>query len=135
MSHLRYADNLISLGDWSTPNAKNLIRILCCYELGSGLKVNISKRKLYARFSCWPNASNALSVTYHSSTWACGATISRISQVEAPDFLCHYPLTLFKSALGSLGTFLFLLYEVPIKVINILEKLRRRFFWGGSTEK
>lgn len=47
LSHLQYADDAIFFGDWSNQNARNLIRILRCFELASGLRVNLTKSKIY----------------------------------------------------------------------------------------
>nr|KAJ0204677.1 hypothetical protein LSAT_V11C500258210 [Lactuca sativa] len=157
VSHLQYADDAIFLGEWPIQNVKNLIRILCCYELASILKVSITKRKLFGL------GINNLEIELLSRSIQCfignlpfvylgmhvGATISRISQwigliakFQAklskwkPSMLLFVSrLTLCKAVLGSLGTFLFSLDNAPIKVLNNLEKIRRCFFWGGSSEK
>nr|KAJ0217427.1 hypothetical protein LSAT_V11C300117800 [Lactuca sativa] len=61
ISHLQYADGVIFLGSWSIENAKNLIKILRCFELSSGLKENLSKVSYLALVSqtaiwiCWPD--------------------------------------------------------------------------------
>ncbi|XP_071739104.1 uncharacterized mitochondrial protein AtMg01250-like [Rutidosis leptorrhynchoides] len=47
VSHLQYADDTMFLGEWSTTNARNLFKILKCFELSSGLKVNFHKSCLY----------------------------------------------------------------------------------------
>ncbi|XP_071700669.1 uncharacterized protein [Rutidosis leptorrhynchoides] len=47
ISHLQYADDTIFFGEWSNVNARNLINILKCFELASGLKVNFHKSCLY----------------------------------------------------------------------------------------
>ncbi|GKC66174.1 putative RNA-directed DNA polymerase, eukaryota, reverse transcriptase zinc-binding domain protein [Tanacetum coccineum] len=47
ISHLQFADDALILGKWSIDNAKNLCRILRCFNLASGLKVNFSKSKLF----------------------------------------------------------------------------------------
>lgn len=44
-------------------------------------------------------------------------------------------LTLVKVVLGSLPLFYFSIFKAPISIIDNLEKLRRRFLWGGSEEK
>ena len=44
-------------------------------------------------------------------------------------------LTLVKSVLGSLPIFYFSLFKAPCSVIEMLERSRRRFLWGGSEEK
>ncbi|GKB78808.1 putative RNA-directed DNA polymerase, eukaryota, reverse transcriptase zinc-binding domain protein [Tanacetum coccineum] len=47
ISHLQYADDALILGKWSHENANNLCRILRCFHMSSGLKVNFSKSKLF----------------------------------------------------------------------------------------
>ncbi|XP_071697663.1 uncharacterized protein [Rutidosis leptorrhynchoides] len=43
-------------------------------------------------------------------------------------------LTLIKSVLTSLPLYNFSLFRAPTCVINCLESLRRKFFWGGAGE-
>ncbi|GKF69376.1 putative RNA-directed DNA polymerase, eukaryota, reverse transcriptase zinc-binding domain protein, partial [Tanacetum coccineum] len=45
--HLQFADDAIIMGDWSQINVKNLSRILTCFHLASGLKINFNKSKLF----------------------------------------------------------------------------------------
>nr|GEW69551.1 putative RNA-directed DNA polymerase, eukaryota, reverse transcriptase zinc-binding domain protein [Tanacetum cinerariifolium] len=42
ISHLQFADEALILGSWSLENAKNLCRVLRCFQLSSGLKGEIS---------------------------------------------------------------------------------------------
>nr|GFA71003.1 hypothetical protein [Tanacetum cinerariifolium] len=46
LSLLQYADDALFFGEWSRTNALNLIHILWCFELASGLKVNIDKSRV-----------------------------------------------------------------------------------------
>ena len=39
-------------------------------------------------------------------------------------------LTLIKAVLGSLAIYYMSIYKVPVAVLNVLEALRARFFWG-----
>ncbi|GKC78134.1 putative RNA-directed DNA polymerase, eukaryota, reverse transcriptase zinc-binding domain protein [Tanacetum coccineum] len=43
---LQYADDALFFGKWSRLNAKNIMDILKCFEIGSGLKVNLAKSML-----------------------------------------------------------------------------------------
>ncbi|KAM0043628.1 putative RNA-directed DNA polymerase [Helianthus debilis subsp. tardiflorus] len=43
VSHLLYADDVLFVGEWSEENFHNLARLLRCFHLSSGLKVNFSK--------------------------------------------------------------------------------------------
>ncbi|GKB40474.1 RNA-directed DNA polymerase, eukaryota [Tanacetum coccineum] len=46
ISHLQYADDALLVGEWSEINITNLIRILRCFQVSSGLKVNLNKSRL-----------------------------------------------------------------------------------------
>ncbi|GJT65994.1 hypothetical protein Tco_1017474 [Tanacetum coccineum] len=47
ISHLFYADDAMLMGEWNEENITNLIVILDCFFLISGLKINLYKSKLY----------------------------------------------------------------------------------------
>ncbi|GJV51737.1 putative RNA-directed DNA polymerase, eukaryota, reverse transcriptase zinc-binding domain protein [Tanacetum coccineum] len=47
ISLLQYADDALFFGKWSRSNARNLVLILKCFEEASGLKVNLSKSRLF----------------------------------------------------------------------------------------
>ncbi|XP_071712466.1 uncharacterized protein [Rutidosis leptorrhynchoides] len=47
VSHLQYADDTIFIGEWDENNVNNLILLLKCFELTSGLKINYHKSQLF----------------------------------------------------------------------------------------
>ena len=47
ISHLFYADDALILGEWSTCNIANMARVLRCFYVCSGLKINIHKSNLF----------------------------------------------------------------------------------------
>ena len=47
VSHLLYADDALILGEWTEGNVVNLARLLRCFHICSGLKININKSNLY----------------------------------------------------------------------------------------
>ncbi|GKC89097.1 putative RNA-directed DNA polymerase [Tanacetum coccineum] len=47
ISLLQFADDALFFGEWSSTNAYNLINILRCFEMGSGLKINLDKSCLF----------------------------------------------------------------------------------------
>ncbi|KAL4560754.1 hypothetical protein LXL04_032908 [Taraxacum kok-saghyz] len=47
ISHLFNADDALFLGDWTTSNFSNLVRILKCFHATSGLKVNFHKSQVF----------------------------------------------------------------------------------------
>ena len=46
VSHLFFADDAIFLGEWSNTNIHNIILLLRCFFLASGLQINLRKCKL-----------------------------------------------------------------------------------------
>ncbi|GKE18757.1 RNA-directed DNA polymerase, eukaryota, partial [Tanacetum coccineum] len=46
ISHLFYADNAIFVGKWNSSNLKIILKVLKCFHMASGLKININKSKL-----------------------------------------------------------------------------------------
>ncbi|XP_076927156.1 putative mitochondrial protein AtMg01250 [Bidens hawaiensis] len=47
VSHLLYADDAMIMGEWSKLNIENVMRILRCFHIFSGLKINIHKSYLF----------------------------------------------------------------------------------------
>nr|GEZ79742.1 RNA-directed DNA polymerase, eukaryota [Tanacetum cinerariifolium] len=47
ISHLFYADDAIFMGEWSDSNMVNIVKILRCFFLASGLKINIQKSQIF----------------------------------------------------------------------------------------
>ncbi|XP_035831848.1 uncharacterized protein LOC118480940 [Helianthus annuus] len=47
LSHLIYADDVMFVGEWSLSNINNLCRMLRCFYLVSGLKVNLAKCSIF----------------------------------------------------------------------------------------
>ncbi|GJV51162.1 putative RNA-directed DNA polymerase, eukaryota, reverse transcriptase zinc-binding domain protein [Tanacetum coccineum] len=155
ISHLNYDDALI-LGEWSISNAKNLSRILTCFHLASGLKVNFNKSKIFSIGVSYKELNIiAFSLGCLASQFPCtylglpvGAKMSRcrslepfikrfqnrLSKWKANTLLFRGRLTLIKSVLGSLSVYYPSTFKAPKKVIHKLEGIRRRFFWGGNSD-
>ncbi|GJY91591.1 putative RNA-directed DNA polymerase [Tanacetum coccineum] len=133
ISHLQFADDAIIMGKWSLDNAKNLCRILRCFHMASGLKVNFSKSKFYG-IGVSNKDTHLFASTIHcqSSSLPCtylglpiGANLNKSNSWKPI-------LTLEQVVLGALGIYYFSLFKAPKIVIIELEKLRRNFFWGGT---
>ncbi|GJX75160.1 putative RNA-directed DNA polymerase, partial [Tanacetum coccineum] len=135
ISHLQFADDAIIMGDWSQINVKNLSRILTCFHLASGLKINFNKSKLFGigvtdnKLSCL-----ASSICCQPSHFPCtylglpiGANMSRsanwsplidrfhkrLSMWKSKTLSFGGRLTLIKSVLGSLGVYFFSTFKAP----------------------
>ncbi|KAJ9549508.1 hypothetical protein OSB04_022051 [Centaurea solstitialis] len=157
ISHLQYADDAIFIGNWSEDNALNLLSLLRCFYMSSGLMVNLSKTVLMGvgvNSDEVVNLANLLncssgSLPFNYLGLPVGASMnkcshwqpildkfqSKLSSWKASLLSCGGRITLCKSVLGALGVYYFSLYKAPIKVINTLESFRCHFFWGGDKEK
>ncbi|KAJ0805669.1 putative RNA-directed DNA polymerase [Helianthus annuus] len=156
LTHFLYADDVVFLGEWSTLNVLNLRRILRCFYLSSGLKVNLSKCSLYGvgveeagvvslanilrcKAGSFPFKYLGLYVGANMNlvrNWKPIVDLfkSRLSIWKAKKLSYGGRIALLKSVLSSLPTYFFSLYRAPVQVLNQLERLRRTFFWGGSDE-
>ncbi|GKD49857.1 RNA-directed DNA polymerase, eukaryota, reverse transcriptase zinc-binding domain protein, partial [Tanacetum coccineum] len=61
VSHFQFVDDALIIGKWSHENAKNLCRILRCFELSSGLKVSFSKSKFFGLGASMAESNNLAS--------------------------------------------------------------------------
>nr|GEX15469.1 putative zinc finger, CCHC-type [Tanacetum cinerariifolium] len=135
ISHLQYADDALILGKWSHENAKNLCRILRCFHMSSGLKVNFSKSNIFGvgvTLNETERISSILSCT--PSTLPCvylglpiGANMNKVANWKPIIDKLHKRLTswkartlsfggrftLIRSVLGALGTYYFSLFKAP----------------------
>nr|KAJ0224075.1 hypothetical protein LSAT_V11C200069590 [Lactuca sativa] len=157
ISHLLYADDALFVGEWSDENIKNLARILRCFHVSSGLKVNFNKSRIFGigvdrqevsrlvePLGCKPSD---FPFTYlgvpiganmkYKRHWmlVIEKFQSRLNIWKSKTLSLGGRLTLAKAVLGSLPTFYFSLFVAPTGVIKKLENIRRRFLWGGTDEK
>ncbi|KAJ0445701.1 putative RNA-directed DNA polymerase [Helianthus annuus] len=157
LSHLIYADDVMFLGDWSISNVKNLRRLLRCFYLSSGLKVNLAKYSIYgvgvmegevldiAQLLCckqgsFPFKHLGLVVGANMNlarNWKSVIEVfkNRLSIWKAKTLSYGGRITLIKSVMNALPTYYFSLFKAPNKVLVALDKIRRVFFWSGSEEK
>ena len=59
----------------------------------------------------------------------------RLSNWKAKSLSFGGRLTLTKVVLGSRGVYYFSTFKAPKNIISKLESIRRKFFWGGSSDK
>ncbi|KAK9067117.1 hypothetical protein SSX86_014442 [Deinandra increscens subsp. villosa] len=157
ISHLLFADDVLFIGNWSASSLLNINRILRCFFLSSGLKINLSK-------SCIYNIGrNEAEVNYVANSLGCslgtfpfnylGIPIggnmntaknwkpvfdkfkSRLSRWKSNSLSIGGRLTLLKSVLSSLPLYFFSLFRAPLNVLEGLERIRRQFFWGSNADK
>lgn len=134
----------------------NLSRILRCLYLVSGLRINLKKSSIFGIGVPSPEVSSMARILKckvgmlpfkYLGLWV-GADMNKVSSWDPIIELFKSRLsiwkakklsyggraTLIKSVLNALPTYYFSLYKAPSAVFEILERIRRRFFWGGSED-
>ncbi|XP_022042044.1 uncharacterized protein LOC110944705 [Helianthus annuus] len=156
LSHLFFADDALIIGDWLEDNALNVIRILRCFYMCSGLSINLGKSGLFGLgvdseevglladiIGCKQE-----SLPFKYLGLKVGSNMNRISNWEAVFETFSSRLALWKSALLSIGgritiirsvlqslpSYYFSFYKAPVKVIKALEGMIQKFLWGGSED-
>ncbi|KAJ0532538.1 putative RNA-directed DNA polymerase [Helianthus annuus] len=157
LTHLLYADDAIGMGEWSKVEVVNIVGILRCFFVCSGLKINIEKSNLYGlgvdmaeigvmanEVGCKPD-----SPPFRYLGLKVGANMNRINnwqpvygifQARLAKWKSHLlsiggRVVIIKSVLESLPCYYFSLYKAPKKVISDLEAMIKKFLWGGALEE
>ncbi|GKC54374.1 RNA-directed DNA polymerase, eukaryota [Tanacetum coccineum] len=152
LSHLFYADDAVFIGEWSTDNLRNIMQMLHCFSLSSGMVINLKKSQLLGIGVHCATISNAASSIgcavlkppfkylgvmvggnmSRVNAWedSIGKIKARLSKWKLKTLSVGGRLTLLKSVLGSTPIYSMSLYKVPKTVLNEMESLRRNFFNG-----
>ncbi|GJY68496.1 RNA-directed DNA polymerase, eukaryota, partial [Tanacetum coccineum] len=134
----------------SAKNAKNLVRILSWFQDASGLKVNLSKSRLYGigvDINEVINVANSINCQHDSIPFCylglpVGKNIrnkeswlgvvdrinSRLSSWKSRLPLIGGRLTLSKAVLGSLPLYYLSIFKDPTTILKQLKSIKRRFF-------
>ncbi|GKE02516.1 putative RNA-directed DNA polymerase, eukaryota, reverse transcriptase zinc-binding domain protein [Tanacetum coccineum] len=157
ISYLMYADGVIIFGDWSSVNAHNLISILRCFYLISGLKINVQKSNVFGVGVTDAEVSHMAHIIgcgaakfpfkYLGILVGCNMTRCahwndivhkfsvKLSSWKARLLSVGGHLLLIKSVLGNLPTYYMSIYLMPVSIRNKLESMRRNFFICGDLEE
>ncbi|KAF5754683.1 hypothetical protein HanXRQr2_Chr17g0794051 [Helianthus annuus] len=135
-------------------NIKNLRRILRCYYLVSGLKVNpkksqifgvgVDEEKIVSKANSFGFKPGKFSFIYLGLK--VGANMNRVQNWKEVIDTFNRRLSnwrakllsfagraiLVKSVLGTLPNYYLSLYKCPVAVIKVLEGIRRKFLGGGG---
>ncbi|KAK9055629.1 hypothetical protein SSX86_026714 [Deinandra increscens subsp. villosa] len=156
VSHLLFADDVMFLGDWSPMYLKNIIRLLRCFYLASGLKINLAKSCLYgigipaAQVGLMAESlgcpSGSFPINYLGLPIGGNMNIAknwkpthdkfngRLSRWKGKNLSIGGRLTLIKSVLSALPSYFFSMFRAPKNVLEGLERIRKQFLWGVSSE-
>ncbi|XP_050217747.1 uncharacterized protein LOC126668601 [Mercurialis annua] len=155
ISLLQFADDTLMFLPYDLDKVRNLLRILRCFEIVSGLRINFNKssviglnlveEEVLAAADILNCKVESLPITY------LGLPLSRKNLAlnqYAPlvqNFQNHLAqwkgnllspagrLVLIKSVLSSLPVYSMCCYDIPVHVIKALESSMRNFLWKGSS--
>ncbi|GJS40008.1 RNA-directed DNA polymerase, eukaryota, partial [Tanacetum coccineum] len=152
ISHLFYADDAVFLGEWSEENLVNLVRIIDCFYLASGLKINLHKSKILgvgvpkeivdqgaSLIGCEVLSTpfTYLGVTVGDKMTRRSAWLNTVQKIKArlskwksKTLSVGGRVTLLKSVLGAVPLYTMSLYKAPKGVLHEMESLRSNFFKG-----
>ncbi|GJT89198.1 RNA-directed DNA polymerase, eukaryota, partial [Tanacetum coccineum] len=142
-------------GEWSDDNLENLIRILNCFHLASGLKINVHKSQVLgvgvppdivnqgaSRIGCavmqTPFKYLGVMVGDHMSRYSAWSNTiqkvrARLSKWKVKTLSVGGRLTLLKSVLGAVPVYNMSIYKAPKGVLHEMEMLRNKFFNGADS--
>ncbi|XP_071719048.1 uncharacterized protein [Rutidosis leptorrhynchoides] len=153
-SHFMFADDVAFISEWCPQDLEHMLLILDNFFLESGLKLNVNKSSLFGvgvtedqliglanRVGC---LSGVLPFTFLG--FIMGANMKRVAywskvidkyRLRLSSWSAHLlsiggRMTLIKLVLGSIGIYPFSLFRAPKTVLNSIESIRAKFFWGGD---
>ncbi|GKU94756.1 hypothetical protein SLEP1_g8202 [Rubroshorea leprosula] len=157
ISHLQFADDTLLLGIATEDNVWTSKCIMRAFELVSGLKINYGKSsfiginvdKVWEEEMTWLLNCKSGSLPCKYLGIPLGADPRRIvtwkplihsfkrklSSWKGRYLSFGGRITLINSVLSSLPVFLMSFFLLPKSVIRELDKIRRRFLWGGVGER
>nr|GEZ14286.1 RNA-directed DNA polymerase, eukaryota [Tanacetum cinerariifolium] len=142
--------------DWRVvqKNLVNLIRILDCFYLASGLKINLHKSQVLGvgiprdvidqgatliGYDVLHSPFRYLGITVgdHMSRYSAWSSSiqkvkNRLSKWKSKTLSVGGRLTLLKSVLGAVLLYTMSLYKAPKRVLSEMESIRSKFFNGGD---
>uniref|UniRef100_A0A251RWC4 Putative reverse transcriptase domain, Reverse transcriptase zinc-binding domain protein n=1 Tax=Helianthus annuus TaxID=4232 RepID=A0A251RWC4_HELAN len=157
VSHLFFADDAIIFGEWDRDSILNVVRVLKCFHVCSGLYINFGKSNIFGlgvsteeiddmagvvgcKAELFPFKYLGLTVGANMNRIANWRPVydifeKRLSFWKAALLSIGGRVTLIRSVLQSLPSYFFSLYHAPAKVVEDLEKNIRKFLWGGTASE
>jgi hypothetical protein len=152
VNHLLFADDTLIFYGAQEEQIRHLRCIFLCFEAASGLRINVGKSEvvpigvvkdvdrlahlLGCQVASLPLTylGLPLDASYKSvSIW--NGVIEKMERRLAGWKRMYLSkggrLTLLKSTLSNLPTYLLLLFSIPVRVANRLVKIQKAFLWGG----
>jgi hypothetical protein len=153
ISHLLFADDTLVFCGASRDQVQAIGNLLTCFELVSGLKVNLAKSillpvgevsnigQLAEVLGCevgslpTPYLGLPLGSRFKEKVIWNGVVERSIRKISPEIFFLPVPFALIKSTLSNLPTYLMSLLPIPPSVAKQIESIQCGFLWGGIGEE
>ena len=157
VSHLQFADDTIIFCESEVDQLLNVKRVLRCFQVISGFKINFSKSSLFGfnidkeiladwadKISC---KVESLPTTYlglplgnkSNSIKIWEPVVAKLEQRmvgwKASRLSIGGRVTMLNSVLACLPVYYMSLFQISKTVKLVLDRILRRFLWGGSSNK
>jgi hypothetical protein len=156
VNHLMFADDTLIFCGAQEEQIRHLRCIFLCFEVASSLRINLGKSEIVpigavedveglahllgCRVASLPMTylGLPLGVSYkYVSIW--NGVIEKMERRLAGWKRMYLSkggwLTLLKSTLSNLPTYLLSLFPIPVRVANRLDNIRKAFLWGGIEDE
>nr|GEX54895.1 RNA-directed DNA polymerase, eukaryota, reverse transcriptase zinc-binding domain protein [Tanacetum cinerariifolium] len=152
LSHMFYADDVVSMEQWCDGNINTLVYVLECFYQASSLRINMSKSNIMrvhveeekVKYAASKLGCLILNTSFSYLGMKVGGSMSwvqawkevvdkvksRLSNWKMKALSIGGRLTLLKSVLGSMPIFHMSIFRVPLSVLRMLESIRSHFFNG-----
>lgn len=153
INHLQFADDLVVFLDDSEEKVNNLKNILFAFELVAGLKVNFRKSAIVGigdgnngalcadAFGCqlsrFPINYLGIPLGSKSKCKSIWDVVIQKCQQKLSTWRRRYlskgqRLIMINSVLASLPIYYLSMFQMPVSIMKIIEKIMRNFLWGST---
>lgn len=157
LTHLQFADDTIIFVEDSVESIEGVKKVLQCFQLISGLKINFEKSEILAHKTCretqlkgakvlgcqigsWPMKYLGVPIGFSCKRKVFWEPLvknfkRKLAQWKAESLNQAGRLILVKAVMDNLPIYWLNLHKIPTSVCERLERIRRDFIWGHINAK
>ncbi|GKC35242.1 RNA-directed DNA polymerase, eukaryota [Tanacetum coccineum] len=134
VEHFFNKDDAMFIGEWSQANLDNVVKMLQCFQVASGLSINIQKSNLLG-VGLPRGYGGRLDESKAAWVEVINKLRARLSNWKVKTLSIGGRYTLLKSVLGSSPLYHMSIFKTPKGVLKEMEGIRGKFFNGADPEE